>query len=48
MTIGLVLIPLNHKFSRCSTALDVDTFTLWTLLWKNGGDHGIPELELPL
>ncbi|CAI8167665.1 MAG: Uncharacterised protein [Flavobacteriales bacterium UBA4585] len=28
MTIGLVLIPLNHKFSRRSTALDVDTFTL--------------------
>ena len=48
MTIGLVLIALNHKLSRRSTALYVDTFALRTLLRKNGSDHGIPKLELAL
>ncbi len=46
MTIGLVLIALNHKFSRRSTALHVDTFALGTLFWKNGSNHSIPKLEL--
>ena len=48
VAVGLVLIALDVELGRGSPTLYIDALALRTLLGKDGGDHGVPKLELAL